>query len=95
MANAHRNRKPSAKSTAEQRSTRKVCSLVSTVFSEVLREGRISVRDAARWMHVSPGTVQRYKRNGLYVPMLRSQRIAAPFLRALLRRVEVRNGRAV
>jgi hypothetical protein len=75
----------------------KTCKLVCTAFSRVLAqedEPERSVRNVARWMHSTPTSIQRYKTKGLYIPMLRSRRIAEPFLVELLALVRERNGRS-
>jgi hypothetical protein len=45
-------------------------------------------------MRVNPSTVQRHLQKGFSLPVLRSKRLAGPFVAHLCRLVEKRNGRA-
>lgn len=59
-----------------------------------MRKENATVREAARWMRVSPSTVQRHRSLGVLIPEFRSQRLARWFAVELCRLVVRREARA-
>lgn len=67
-------------------------SLVRTALVACMKQERISVRAAARHFGVAKSTVERWRKKGFVIPVLRSRRVAPCFLRCLI--AAERNGRA-
>lgn len=97
MANRNHKSRPGQSATPNNvrpvRSDKKVCALVRTAIHTALREGGVSIREAARLVRSDPSTIQRDLKNGLMIRYLRSHRLAEPFARSLLEQIVARNGR--
>lgn len=75
------------------RSDEEVSRLVRTALAQCLTQEDVTVRQAARSFGVAKSTVERWKKRGFVIHVLRSRKLAACFLKNLRLLVAVRNGR--
>lgn len=91
MANGHRSR---TRRIAATRSDAEIRALLTWTLDHTLKVAGATQRDAARWMRVSETTVNRWlagRGTVNVLAVLRSRRLALPFVHRLCREIAVRD----